>query len=416
MIPASPYKYLIYKDGSNYKSDKHNTDGSITNLSSNTDAITVVNAVKTDVGLAEARIHFRDATYDLASSITSTTGSQGRLHWSGESQHGTILKPTGNFPAIVLNNYNNRFENFKISVDQGAGYTVPAFKLLAQNGQSISYADLYHIFIEHKISSTLQQYGQGLGVYLAGTGTSAWSWITAENVRIDGFHEAVALDSSASSGSSSWSNENSFSRIKASGNYNFFTSNMIATHISDNWYWARCGWQTTAVDGTTGDMFNLDDLAQRHYSWSMSQCTGWDFPNTNKKFVKIKSYTYVSLFGCTPDGELNIGGSGYKTANAYVSRAGSMYGPRRGVAKFSADGKTKDFGVAPSLYGTGGSADVRDYIVTVTPASVDAIGEYAIKEDPSASTFVIRYKRPPKAANPPGTQNIVINWEINGWS
>jgi hypothetical protein len=419
MIPSFPYGYLVYKDGSLYKADKHNPDGSVGLISQNADAITVLNAVKTDAGLVEARVHLRNATYDLASSLSTTTGVNGRMHWSGENQHGTILRPTGNFPALIVNNYNNAFENIKILVDQGAPYTSDALQILAQNGQSISMLDLDRIFIEHRTGGGLQQNGNGINIKLTGTCDSAWSWLNSNNIRIDGLQTAISNDSQGSAGSNSWNNEMAWTRVKCSGSFNFFKSNLKAGHVSDGWYWDKCAWQTTGVDGTTGDMFYLDDGAQRHYQWSMSHCFGWDFANNNHKFLKVRPSSYVSLFGCTPDGEINMGGSGYKNG-AVVIRAGSQYGPRRGQSTFSGNGIGNEFAIAPALYGSdgGGVADIRNYLIYVTSASVDGINESCgVRTDNMTSTtFQVRFKNPPRAANPPGTQNVIVNWEIQGYA
>jgi hypothetical protein len=418
VLPGFPYTYQVYKDGSTYKADKHLNDGSVTQINQNSDAITVINSVKTDAGLSEPRIHFRNATYDLASSLQFTTGVSGRVHISGENKHGVLFRPTGNFPAIIINNYNMTLENFKIFVDQGSAYTSDGLQLLAQNGQSISNLDMRDLFIEHRDGTGLIQTGNGINIKLAGTGDSAFSWINCDNIRIDGFLNTITNDTQSSAGSASWCNEVSMNRIKATWSKNFFKSNLKAGHVSDGWYWDKCSWQTTAVDATTGDMFDLDDLANRHYQWSFSHCFGWDFANNNHKFLKYKAFTYASLFGCTPDGDSNLGGSGVGLASTNIARAGSQYGPRNGIAKFTADGKTRDFGIVPSLYGSdgGGSADIRNYNINAWAMSIDAIGELAVKEDPTSSTFTVRFKYPPRAANPAGTQNVWIGWEIKAKS
>lgn len=396
MVNLYPYKYVFVKDGSTYRCDRSNLDGTTTALSSNSDMLTVWNAAKTDAGLEGAHFHFRNSTYDIASP-GATISAGGRYVVTGETIYGTVLKATGNYPVLkVLDTTGVSINNIRFLTEVGATYSANALEL-ATNGTSRSWYELNMLSIEHSISSVRQQYGSGLGINLTGA-NSAISWVNASYINVAGFLNAIYVDSSTATGVP-WTNENSFHRFNAIHSFNFCKTNQSTSHVSDGWEFNHCGWQTTAVDGTTGHMFDVDDSGT-HRHWSLDHCFAWDYANTNHKLVKVNANTQMGISNCIPTYSTYLGtGSGWK--NGALIQCWDHTSERTGQVTFSASGTTTDFAFAPTTY----FLDMTDCDIIITPASLDAMGPFAIKSV-SSSTVTVTYKKPPRA----GTNNVILNY------
>lgn len=393
-----PQKYVFVKDGSTFRCDRSNLDGTnTTNLSANTDALTVWNAAKTDASTTEAHFHFRNGIYDFASPGATITA--GRYVITGESIYGTTLKPQGNFPALkIIDTIGVTLSNLELLVDQGATYTSSALMIQA-NGVSRQHYNLDMLAIEHSTGggATLQQFGNCLEVSLIGA-SPAISWLDARYIITRGFNNAIYVDSSTATGLP-WTNENSFHRFTNSHAFTFCKTNQSSGHVSDAWQFNHCAWQTTNINATTGHMFDVDDSGT-HRHWALDRCFAWDFFNNTHKLLKVNANSQFALSNCVPTYSGFLGtGSGWK--NGALVNVWDQTSERVGKATFSATGIQRDFAIAPLNY----FLEMEDCDIIVTAGSTDAIGEFGILSQ-FGSTFTVRYKRPPRA----GTNNVVLNY------
>lgn len=403
------YEFIVYKTGSNYKTFRSNlSDETAGVIDIQTDFDTLWSNFKTTVGNNPASVSIRNGVYDYD---TELTPPYSYCEITGENKYGTVLRPQGNISAFSTNNLGYfTLKNLRILTELGATHTKKVVKLSC-NGISRSFFDLRDLTIDHIITSTRQQYGSAIGIELAGA-NPAVSFVTADNIQINGFQNAIEIDSTSQSPTGNvWTNENTFNRIMALHPYNFLKSNTGSGHDTHLYNFHECVFQTTFQDATTGNMFDIDDNAGAiHRYWTMDKCVMWDPFSTAKKFLKANTNCRVNITNSDPIDNRYMGGSGWDATNekwntgAYVKRS-SVHNSISGYTTHSATGLQTDFGTSPNKI----HQNADKCLILVQPISNDVKSiPYTLREDRSGNSFFVRFARPPRK----GTNNVVIYWEV----
>lgn len=403
-------EFIIYKTGSNYKLFHSKlSDETAGVIDTQTDFDTLWSNFKTTVGSNPCSVALRNGVYDYDTTLTPTASG---FQITGESRYDTVLRPQGDISAFSTNSLERiTIKNLKMLTELGNTYTKKLLEVVA-NGISRPYFHFEMLTLDHIQTSVRQQYGHALGFQLTGN-NPALSWITCRDILSNGFLNTILIDSNSGSPTGNiWINDAIVQRVIGIHSFNYLKTDQLNTHDSFSWNFSHCGWQSTAVDGTSAHMFDIDDNSgARHFVWSMDQCIMWDPANTNKKFLKANNNCRVNIRDCDPIDNRYMGGNGWDSTNekwnsgARVQRD-SYENVITGFSTFSGTGLATDFSITPSkLFQNAEKCSIK-----LTPISNDvATIPWSVRDDNrSANNVTIRFARPPRV----GTNNIIIHWEV----
>lgn len=408
-IVGSP-EFVIYKAGSNHKLFRSNlTDETAGVIDIQSDFDTLWSNFKTTVGANPATVLLRNGVYDYDTTLTPTASG---FQVFGESKYDTVLRPQGNISAFSTNSLERiTIKNVKMLTELGATYTKKLLEVLV-NGISRPYFNFEDLVLDHIQTSVRQQFGSAIGFQLTGA-NPAISWVTCRDILSNGFLNTILCDSNSGSPTGNvWINDLTFERVSGIHSFNFVKTDQLSTHDSFKWDFHKCGWQTTFIDGTTGNMFDLDDNSgARHFVWTIDKCIMWDPVNTNKKFLKVNNNCRINIENCDPIDNRYMGGAGWDSTNerwnsgALVHRS-SYHNRKQGISTQSGTGIATDFNINPGKL----HQNADKCMIFIAPMHQD------IRELPwsipnslvAANQFTVRFARPPRK----GTNNVVIFWEV----
>lgn len=409
---TSPYEWMIYKSGSNYKLFRSNLATETESvIDTQTDLDTLWATMKTTMGSTNpATLFMRNAVYDYDTELTPPGVG---FELVGENKLGVVLRPQGNISGFSTNSLEDiTVRNLTLLTEHDTAYTQSLLKIKC-NAISRPYFNFKDLKINHIVSSAKKQFGSGIGMEMTGASPAA-SYITCEDITVNGFQNTILLDSSGATGSP-WVNEVHFIKVVGIHSFNFVKSNQLAGHDSFKWDFDKCAFQTTNVDGTTGDMFFLDDNATaRHFGWNFDKSYFWDPVNTNKKYLKANNNCRINIRDSDPIDNRYMGGAGWDSTNkkwnsgARVKRS-SYENSVSGFSVFNASGVASEFSVNPGKM----HQNADECRIFVAPIGLDVAGiPWTVNETNRATNqFTVRFGRPPRQ----GTGNVVIYWEVSEW-
>ncbi len=377
--------YIIYKAGSNFKR-LNNSTKAVEDM--NTAAGTLIQATINNLGNgSEKSIYFKTALYSLAASLDFTS-IDGQCHLIGEHRFGAQLRPTGDFPALIVNKNSIDIDNIYFTHNQ-SGYTSSLLKI----GGTGSPATLGQISINNCSWYDFGQFtGNALGFDASTTATDIVKVNLINNLAY-GFNNSIYASVGASP------------RF-CNGIYNYnwqawFPIRGLAVNIgssgafdNNNFFGFQQQSKASAPNQTeTGFDYETNNSGHCWYT-SHSGCMVWDL-GTGKKYglAPAANQLNITLNGCMP--AYNWGGAG---AAAGHIRLFDMQSVNRGKSTQSGNASTKVFNIAHGLF----AAPTR---ANVTAGSSDARGTPDVTFD--ATNVILTYPTAPAS----GTNNLLWNWE-----
>ena len=385
---VQPYTWIVYKASSTLYKAKSGITG-LTPYSGTNLKTDIIDNIKFNP-ISYNHIHFMnaDTPYDWPAAAGTSLDTGGNYYKiSGESREGVNFRLLGATNGITISTRTYQtIENLTILIDQAA-WANDAIRLTGFNG-TVGYVNINNVRIWHHDGTGVRsQTGRGIVFVLAGANPAA-TWINIDNVLVDGCDTAIQVTTSAPTGSI-WANDISIYRLVGVHCKSFCKVNIPVNGSlgADKWSFVNCGWQTTAVDATTDDMFNLDFTAASYRWWSIDNCFGWDFP-ANTTYLKANTNCSVHIKNGWPIGDAYMGGSGWDVANGKWNTGAHVTRENPQAVKYGAtsvaDGGTISHGLSVTPKVVVATGRVAGQIVTVTARSATTF-TVAIKTDAGAA-------------------------------
>jgi hypothetical protein len=375
----SPYSYVIYKTGTTIKRMNMVTraiesSGTVADVQIQA----AIDALGNDSG---KRILIKSGVYSLTAGL-NMTAINGNCQIQGEHGSATRLFPTGDYPALDINNKVNVMLKDLYFAHNQVGYT--SNLLYLRNGAkscSVQNCNFY-------------DFGTLVGSAIGLDSTSAaLTQNTFINLKSNGF--ASVINASVPN-TSFFINANEFLGCRFSDMIRILTLTTAASTAFNNNNFIGCQSQARTSGAATecGFDYSTGHLGNAVYTMHIGNMV-YDLA-AGKNYADVSTTTELTMIGCTPD--YKIGGAG--VGNGKQIRL-STNTDRRGEATFSGNGSTKAFVVTHGM-------SITPTHAIITPTSTDALGTHYISAY-STTTFTVTYGIAP----PTGTSNIKFNWRAS---